>query len=359
MRPDIYQKQKGRISPRSTNRGVNSPNMHKLTFILAPLIFGLIFLVVAGFWWKSATTAPSASSEEVRFVITKGSSAEKIGKELAESGIIKSALAFKIHTQLNDKTRSIPPGEFNVPQNLGLDQVIDYLLQGPEEYWVTIPEGLRKEEIADKFIQAFDLDTQEASVFRADFLAESRNQEGYLFPDSYLFPPDITGSKAVARLTDTFSQKTAGEFTDSLQESELTLQEAVILASIIERESKTTEERPVVAGIYLNRLELGMPLQADATAQYAVANISCANRVDCDWWQTPTKADLETDSPYNTYQINDLPIAPIANPGIASLLAAVNPTDSDYLYYIHDDSGQIHYSATLAEHNANVQRYLR
>jgi len=356
MRPNLYKKQKGRLSSRSFNRSLTS--MKKSIFFLG-FIAGLIITLFVGIWWTTATKAPSTNSEEIRFIINRGSSAEKIGSDLADEGLVKSALAFKIYTQLNDYTRNIPPGEFLVPQNLSLEELINHLLKGPEEYWVTIPEGLRREEVVERFIEGLGLVAEEAVEFRSEFLSASKNQEGYLFPDSYLFPPDISAAKVVTRLTNTFDSKTAKEFAQNLDKSNLNLQQAVILASVIERETKTSEERPVVAGIYLNRMEIGMALQADATAQYAMANKRCANRSGCDWWQTPSRADLEIDSPYNTYQITGLPVAPIANPGITSLMAVVDPEASDYFYYIHDDDGQIHYAKTLAKHNANVSRYLR
>ncbi len=135
--------------------------------------------------------------------------------------------------------------------------------------------------------------------------------------------------------------------------------QAVILASLIEREAISDEERPYIAGILLNRIEIGMPLQVDATVQYAIGSKRCVSKIDCDWWQTPTRADLEIVSPFNTYTFTGLPQAPIANPGIMSLRAALEPVDSDYLYYIHDPEGRIHYAETLEEHNSNVAQYLR
>ena len=140
---------------------------------------------------------------------------------------------------------------------------------------------------------------------------------------------------------------------NDLVKTGLNLNEAVTLASIIERETLTSEERPIVAGIYFNRLNNDWPLQADATVQYAIGT----NR---NWWpKNLTRADIEINSPYNTYKSQGLPIAPIASPGIVSLSAVVYPEDTDYMYYIHDSEGKIHYAETLSEHNANVAKYLR
>ena len=130
------------------------------------------------------------------------------------------------------------------------------------------------------------------------------------------------------------------------------------MASIIERETKTDEERPVVAGILINRLDIDMGLQADATVQYAAASINCRAEEECNWWPILTKGDLAINSPYNTYRFRGLPPAPIASPGISSLRAAVSPEESDYLYYLHDADGGVHYAETLSEHNENVRIYL-
>ncbi|KKR62981.1 MAG: Aminodeoxychorismate lyase, partial [Candidatus Woesebacteria bacterium GW2011_GWA1_40_43] len=138
---------------------------------------------------------------------------------------------------------------------------------------------------------------------------------------------------------------------DGIDVSTLTLKEIIMLASIIERETKMDEERPMVAGVLINRLNIDMGLQADATVQYAVGTAG-------NWWPILTKEDLLVNSPYNTYRFRGLPPAPIANPGLSSITAAVFPEESDYLYYLHDAKGQAYFARTLAEHNENVRQYL-
>lgn len=303
-------------------------------------------------WYFSQTAPPSTSREEKRFVITKGSSATKIAKDLEEAGLIKSALAFKVYTQLNGISGNIPPGEFSIPQNLNIEQLISHLRKGPTELWVTIPEGLRREEIVEKVIE--QLEIKDAAAFRQEFLSLTEGDEGYLFPDTYLFPKEATAERVVNLLKSTFNAK----FTYA-GKGVLSREEAVILASIIERETITDEERPIVAGVLLNRMDQGWPLQADATAQYALGTARCRGKVDCDWWVPPLRANLEVNSPYNTYVINGLPPAPISNPGLSSLNAAANPAETDYMFYIHDRNGKIHFAQTLEQHNQNVQKYLR
>jgi len=133
----------------------------------------------------------------------------------------------------------------------------------------------------------------------------------------------------------------------------------VPIASLVERETRSEAERPVVAGILLKRLKAGWPLQVDAAVQYAVAGVNCS-RFDpaCQWWPSLTKEDLMINSPFNTYKFKGLPPAPIANPGLSSLEAAFSPEESDYWFYLHDGQGQIHYAKTLAEHQENIQKYL-
>ena len=333
--------------------------MKKAFVVITPLLIGVIFFIAAFIWWNKAIEAPSTQTEEKRILIKKGASAESIGKQLQSQGVIQSAFAFKLYTQMNNLTKSIPPGEFSVPKNLTLAEVIEVLQKGPQELWVTIPEGFRREEIANEFIQTLGLTGTEADTFRVQFLSQSTNLEGYLFPDTYLFPKDTTADKVVQRLNSTFESKLESELRPLLSSSQLSLEEAVILASLIEREALSIEERPDIASVLINRLNEPMRLQVDATIQYAIGSKQCRNSLDCDWWQTPTAADREFSSPYNTYVVDGLPPAPIANPGIASLKAALNPSNTDYFYYIHDPDGQVHFGRTLTEHNQNVQTYLR
>jgi UPF0755 protein len=309
---------------------------------LLPLI--LILLITAGgFWFYKNSESITTSENFSYFLIAKGSSASQIGNKLEQAGLIKSALAFKLYMQLTGQAQKLQTGEFRLTPSYSLFQTVEALFKGPVELWVTIPEGLRREEIAQKFVPILNKDDS----FVTDFLQASKGEEGYLFPDTYLFPRDVTAASVVKKMTDTFTSKTK----DLKNNSGLTFDEAVTLASIIERETKTDAERPIVAGILINRLNAGMPLQVDAAVQYAVGTSR-------NWWPILTLDDLSIKSAYNTYKNQNLPPAPIASPGLSSLKAALNPTENDYWYYIHDPKGQIHYATTLAEHNANIRKYL-
>lgn len=319
--------------------------------LLLPLLVFLGFASVV--IWFYINIQPAGKNPDFKnFLITKGSSAGQIGNNLQSAGLIKNALAFKIYTQFTGISGRIIAGEFRLSPGFNLFQTVSQLTKGPIEIWVTIPEGLRREEIAAKFASGLDRDP----TFVAEFLDISKSEEGTLFPDTYLFPKDVSASSVVNKMTRTFGAKTSSLGVSS----GLSYQQRIILASILERETKTDEERPVVAGILINRLNIGMGLQVDATVQYAVATSRCKNQIlGCSWWEPLTKEDLAISSPYNTYKFSGLPPAPISNPGLSALSAAFNPTASNYWYYIHDADGQIHYATTLEEQNANIRKYLQ
>lgn len=323
----------------------------KKLFLLVLVVFVGVFALV-GVWLYSNSKPVSSSTATKNFLIDKGSSANQIGSKLETSGLIRNAFAFRLYTHLMGVSGKIVSGEFALSPDMSLFQVVDQLLKGPTEVWVTIPEGFRREEIATRFATVLN----ENNSFITDFMGLSGNDEGMLFPDSYLFPKDVSAQTVVNKLVQTFKDKTS-----SLKLSNnLSFNQSVVLASILERETKTDAERPVVAGILINRLNAGMPLQVDATVQYAEATSRCRYTIiSCQWWQPPTRAELELNSQYNTYKVTGLPPGPISNPGISSLEAAFNPTPSDYYYYIHDAGGQIHYAKTLEEQNANIAKYLQ
>lgn len=325
------------------------------------ILLTLLVILVGGtfLWWKNVSLPVSNSDVEKRVLITKGTSGVQVGNTLFKEGLIKSPLAFKIYIQVRGYAARIQAGEYEIAQNLTLGQVVKLLLEGPSEIWVTVPEGLRREEIPEKFIEAFGLSATDSQLFQDAFLDASKGSEGYLFPDTYLVPKDITGEAVYKLMRNTFASKLPEGFEQLASDLGYSTDQLVILASIIERETKTADERPVVAGIYFNRLKIGMGLQADATVQYAVGSLNCSMQNACNWWKVPTRNDLTIDSPYNTYKYSGLPPAPISNPGETSLAAVVNPESTNYLYYIHDTSGNIYYAQTLEEHNSNVAKYLR
>jgi len=327
---------------------------------IIPIIFILILVIFAVFgifWWRENTKPVSDDQFTKDFLIVRGRSASQIGEYLYDEGLIRNPLAFKIYVQVSGRAGQIQAGEFKLSPSFSLQEIINALTSGPTELWVTVPEGLRREEAAERFIESLEMSTADAIIFRQGFLTESAGMEGFLFPDTYLFPRDVDAQTVISTMRNTFDRRTS-DFQGDIEGSELTLEEIVTLASIIERETKTDAERPLVSGILLNRLNIGMALQVDASVQYAVASENCELNENCQWWPVLTREDLQINSSYNTYRFTGFPPAPIASPGLSSLRAAVNPANTEYFYYIHDPSGQIHYAETLEEHNRNVQVYL-
>jgi len=323
---------------------VKGIKLHHILFL-----FLAFFLVGFILFFRSSGAVSSVETKE-RFVIEPGSGASLVGANLEKQGLVKNSLAFKVYVQLTGKAAKIQAGEYLISPNLDLFGLVNLLLKGPEEVWVTIPEGLRREEIALKIANGLSLAGTAKNVFIEEFLTKSKSLEGYLFPDTYLLPRDITGTQMVTAMKSTFDGEMDFRYTAN----------DIILASILERETITAEERPIVAGILINRLNAGMALQTDATVQYAVGTVNCVvPTAVCDWWPRPlTQADLEINSSYNTYKYPGFPPGPISNPGLSSIKAAINYEDSDYWYYLHDSEGQIHYAQTLEGHNENISRYL-
>ena len=332
--------------------------MKKLVVLFTFLLLAGVASFFAYSWWQENSVAPSNNETKVRFVIVKGQTAENVSNRLFDEGLIKNAFAFKFYTQLTGTAKKIQAGEYSLSANLDLVEIVDLFLQGPIELWVTIPEGLRREQIAERFVKGLEMSTAEAVSFREDFLDASANMEGYLFPDTYLFPRDASAQQIVDRMKYIFDTQIDEEDEKAIAASKYSLDEIVTLASIVEREAITKSERPLVAGVLYKRLENDWPIQADATLQYITANLRCKGISDCDWWEVPLASDKEINSTYNTYKYTGLPPGPIANPGASSLKAAIHPEESEYWYYLHDPDGQIHFAKDLAGHNRNIRKYL-
>lgn len=200
------------------------------------------------------------------------------------------------------------------------------------------------------------LAAQDLSAFDKQlFLQKTATLEGTLYPDTYLVPREIETTTLISLLTNTYKNKVATPLASEFQASTLTEVEVLTLASLIEREAKGYEQMRHVAGILFNRLEIGMPLQVDATLQYAKG----FNAVSGTWWTPPLAADKQLTSAYNTYQNPGLPPGPIANPGVDAIKAVLDPLEVDDLFYLHAPDGSFHYARTLEQHNANVNKYLR
>lgn len=285
-----------------------------------------------------------------KFVVLKGSDATQIGENLEKNKFIKSALLFRLIVMYEGLATQLQAGTFDLSRGMTTLAIAQQLTKGTEDAWVTIQEGWRKEEIAESLVNQGLL-----TFDSAEFLELAQGEEGVFFPDTYLVPKEITAQSMYALLKSTFDRKVIADLKDEIDQSDFSSDQIIVLASLLEREAQNYEDMRLVSGILRNRLALSMPLQIDATLQYAKGY----SQSEQSWWPTPYANDKKIDSPFNTYLVVGLPPRPISNPGLSAIKAALLPTKSNYLYYIHDAQGVMYVAETLEQHNANVNKYLR
>lgn len=317
---------------------------------ILPILIIFVALGLIGYGvWNAQFKPASDSKEQKRILIEKGEALSEIAKTLKTDGLIRSELAFTLYVNQKGISNKLQAGTYRISPSMTLDQIIETLSGKPEEGWVTIPEGLRVEEVAKRLEETFEIDQKE-------FL--NLAEEGYMFPDTYLFPSEVTAEMIANKMRDTFDEKYTLELQAKIKAKGLTPQEGVILASLVEREGRSDKVRTEVASIMLKRLEIGMKLDLDATVQYAkdTQNLKSGNVTK--FWNPISRADYtEVKSDYNTYLTPGLPPGPIANPSMSAINAVVNAHDTQYLYYYHDAAGNSYYAETLDEHNENVANH--
>lgn len=296
-------------------------------------------------WWKNNMLAVNpANKESIIFVVQKGSGLKEIANKLENENLIKNRIVFFLYTRLGKFENKIQAGSFRLYQSMNAQEIAENLTHGTLDIWITVSEGKRAAEIAEilqEKIPAYDQSWRNILV----------QNEGYLFPDTYLIPRNADVKMIVNQMRSNFDQK---YFEINASNSGLTKDKIVILASLIEREAITDAERPIIAGILINRLNTGIALQVDATIQYAKGK----NPSNKKWWEPVMLEEYKSViSDYNTYLRPGLPPGPISNPGLQALRAAANPTDTNYFYYLHDKNLKIRYANTLSEHNANIEKY--
>lgn len=283
-----------------------------------------------------------------------GTPVSTIASGLKEERLIKNSLAFRFLVGQMGIGKNIQAGDFRLSPSMSAREIAEELTHGAIDVWVTFPEGLRVQEQAEIIEGKLNFAANDVYHFNKDEYIEIA-EEGYMFPDTYLIPKDAAASDVASLLRSTFDQKVDASYLADGRENGFTANQLITLASLIEREAKTNDEKPIIAGILKNRLNAGIALQVDATVQYAKGYDSANNS----WWSQVSPADYQSvDSPYNTYQISGLPPSPIASPGLESIRAAANPADTEYFYYLHDREGNIHYAETIDEHDKNIQEYL-
>ena len=310
---------------------------------LGALSAAMLFICAA--LYVAYIEAPASFPAQETVTVAKGSSVSEIGESLHESHVIRSPMAFMLFVKLTLNEANIQAGDyyFNTPANLfSVLQRIASGAFGLTPLRITIPEGATAQDVADimsKKFKSFDSDT-----FMT--LVTENKAEGYLFPDTYTFLPNVKAKEAYETMRDNFEEQIA-TIREEIDASGKPLTDIVTMASLLEREARQYKTKQMIAGILWARIKIGMPLQVDAVFPYILGK------------NTITYDDLNVDSPYNTYKNLGLPPGPIANPGLASLRAAANPIDSPFLYYLTDADGGIHYSKTFQEHKRNIAKYLQ
>jgi len=320
----------------------------------------LVIAVAAGgvLWVRAMGPYKGYAGSEQIVEIPPGSGPAAIGRRLVDAGVVRDQLTWRIAVTLGgDDARRLKAGEYRFTEPLAPRAVIDKLVRGEVDLLrVTFREGLTIAEMAAVYEQqglgsasAFVEAAGDVSLVSA-YDAEARDLEGYLFPDTYGIARRSTASALVRAMVDRFDSVFGPELRAAVQARGFTVREAVTLASLVEKEAALPEERPIVAAVYLNRLKIGMILQADPTVIYALSRAGV-------YKGNLTRENLTFDSPYNTYRYAGLPPGPIAAPGQGALEAVAAPAEVDYLYFVSRNDGSHVFSRTYAEHRRRVQEY--
>ena len=327
-------------------------------------VYFLMFLILvavgvgAGVIYQRALAPYKGYSAPEQFVdVPQGSGAPEIGRRLVEAGVIRDLLTFDVALWQSGQARRLQAGEYRFDRAMTPAEVLDKIGRGDVyEHRVTFPEGLVIPEMAAIYEEkglgtavSFVEAAKDSSLVTA-YDPGARDLEGYLFPETYSLPRGTSASRLVRLMVDRFEHNFPPELRQAALARGLTVHQAVVLASLVEKETARDDERPLVAAVYLNRLAKGMPMQCDPTVIYALRKAG-------KYTGNLTREGLDFDSPYNTYRYPGLPPGPIAAPGRPSLEAAAKPAQVDYLYFVSRNDGSHVFASTLDEHNRNVQKY--
>lgn len=316
-----------------------------------------VCLLLALLWYLVCLFIPPGNGSLFRDIsFPPGSGIRALADELKSTGVIRSSWHFVLLTRLRGQAHKLQAGDYRFNDGMTVTQILNKLVAGEVDYRrFTLPEGY-------SIYQAAELLDQKGYFKRDAFLEKCRDAalvsrlggglksvEGYLYPATYDMTRGAGEEQLIIRMVEQFEKKYAELTKESGAPGGMTKHEIVTLASLIEKEAISPEEKPLISSVFHNRLRLGMPLQSDPTAVYGVRAFS--GKV--------TKADIQRPSPYNTYLNPGLPPGPIGNPGSDAILAALKPSRSDYFYFVARQDGTHQFSRTLDEHNRAVERYLK
>jgi len=289
---------------------------------------------------------------QVRVIVPRGATLRVAAESLAKAGVVQNATAFRMYGMLRGSDRSIRAGTYVFKRGISWGEVLDDLRGGKGlEHAITIPEGWSLIQIVPQLARVLEVpvDSVQAAVRDTALLhaldVPTPTLEGYLFPDTYVFTDGTTARSAIRVMVERFQRVWQPEWNDRLQALAMSRHDVMALASIVEKEARLPEERPVIAAVYLNRLKAGMLLQADPTVQYALGK-----HVARVFYK-----DLEIESPYNTYKHTGLPPGPIASPGRPSIVAALNPANVPYTYFVAYPDGHHEFTRNFAAHSVAVR----
>lgn len=349
-----------------------------VTTLLIVALFISIAIFLAYQWYSSAIFTENISAEDIQFTVKPGDNLLTIASDLEKSGVISSEQALRIYVRLNNITANIKAGQYSIAKGTNVPNVIKIFEEGTfkASIGVTIPEGMRYEQIADLLASEFSSSSDATNFIKSEFLDICANPDKYdfdleteniltkykpsgnplrglLFPDTYRFDFDSSAKIVVQTLVKNFEKRVIenGITDENLYKNQKSLKsvyEVISLASIIEKEAGNDPDRPLVSGIFHNRLAANFPLQSDITIHFI--------KNDDDTFIS--FADTKIQSPYNTYLYAGVTPTPINNPGISSIKAALNPQKTEYFYFIYDANGKMYYAKTFAEHEENVRKYL-
>jgi len=336
----------------------------KIILYILPII-ALVIICSYFFIWFFKNLKPIGKDGVVDVFVAKNTNYLKISELLQHKGVIRSKVAFRIYVLTTGKYRSLKAGQYSLSLSNSTPDVVDFLISGKvDNYRLTIPEGMTIKETSqylsekysdfnfskDDFTKSVDDFTDLPETIRTVFpQIKDNNLEGFLLGDTFYFNNNKTTADELAKkMIDNFGNKALSFFDGSLSESLQNKYQALILASLVEKEAKTEDDRKLVAGIFLNRLKEGSLLESCASVNYVLPQSK----------DILSEADLSVDSPYNTYLYKGLPPAPISNPSLESIDAVFHSTDSDYLYFLSDKDGNLHFAKTYEEHLQNRTQYI-
>ncbi len=314
------------------------------------IIFGAALLLGFGYYLM---TPLKPGAPKKAFVVEEGATLRQVAARLQEQGIIKGKGLFVLWARVTGAGTRIKSGEYLLGPSMPPAKVLATLVRGRvRTHPVTIPEGFTAAQIA-RLLEAKGLADKEEFLklvkdpeFARALKVPSSSLEGYLYPDTYYFSVGLSPRAIIKEMVRRFWE-VMGQLSEEIERSGMSLHEVVTLASIVEKETGRPEERPLIASVFLNRLKKGMRLESDPTVIYGLK----------DFDGNLTRRHLATPTPYNTYQIKGLPPGPIANPGIDSIKAVLNPVETDFLYFVSRNDGTHHFSSTLREHNKAVYKF--